>query len=224
MNIVPQRYIDLLPQHAAALFDRQRRFMYSGQVPYTRGDSPIHGYGHYERVLYHALRTGAAELGDDSPDLEALGQAAVWHDSRRLDDNLDTGHGARAAVAYEKYCREHPEYPWHREVPYLMRYHDLDDAVGREAIKKDFGKDAPKVLKLYAIFKDADALDRPRLGSRGLDPRFLRTPAAKESVELATDLVRDTVDPEILSETEKEVNRSLDIHGNPFKPPTPHGD
>lgn len=41
-----------------------------------------------------------------------------------------------------------------------MRYHDLDDSKGVEAIRKAFGKDADRVVRLYEIFKDADALDR----------------------------------------------------------------
>ena len=50
-----------------------------------------------------------------------------------------------------------------------MRYHDLDDKVGIEAIRKAFPENHERVEKLYAIFKDADALDRWRLGRWGLD-------------------------------------------------------
>ena len=32
--------------------------------------------------------------------------AAVFHDSRRLDDGIDKGHGSRAAAYYKEYCRE----------------------------------------------------------------------------------------------------------------------
>lgn len=38
---------------------------------------------------------------------------------------------------------------------------------------------------LYQIFKDADALDRFRLGSDGLEVRYLRTDAAKGLYECA---------------------------------------
>ena len=49
---------------------------------------------------------------------------------------------------------------YHPETVYLMRYHDLDDSKCVEAIRKAFGKDADRVVRLYEIFKDADALDR----------------------------------------------------------------
>ena len=68
---------------------------------------------------------------------------------------------------------------YHPETVYLMRYHDLDDSKGVEAIRKAFGKDADRVVRLYEIFKDADALDRWRLGPDGLDPKYLRTAPAK---------------------------------------------
>lgn len=45
--------------------------------------------------------------------------------------------------------------------------------------------EAERKILLYQIFKDADALDRFRLGPDGLDVRYLRTDAAKELYEYA---------------------------------------
>lgn len=205
---IPDRYLEGQPDIVVRLFRKWRDFMYSGAVRYSRGDSCVHGMDHYERVLFHALTVGHDIFGADENALEALAQAAVWHDSRRQDEYLDTGHGARAAVYYTDYCREHPEIKFHEEVPYLMRYHDLDDTVGVDAIKKRFGVDAPRVLKMYEVFKDADALDRWRLGSRGLDPKYLRTPSARQKVDEARELVNSTVDPCVLEDIEEEVRRN----------------
>ena len=47
-------------------------------------------------------------------------------------------------------------------------------------------------IELYCIFKDADALDRFRLGPNGLDSRFLRTKEALDMVGFAKNLVRKT--------------------------------
>lgn len=62
---------------------------------------------------------------------------------------------------------------------FIMMYHDREDSIGIDAIKKqeDFNE---KEILLYQIFKDADALDRFRLGENGLDIRYLRTDTAKE--------------------------------------------
>ena len=80
-----------------------------------------------------------------------------------------------------------------------MRYHDLDDTLGIEAIRRDFPDRAGRVEKLYAIFKDADALDRWRLGRWGLDEKYLRTASARTLVQTARNLVTDTMDPAILA-------------------------
>ena len=53
------------------------------------------------------------------------------------------------------------------------------------------------MFKLYDIFKDADALDRWRLGNHGLDPKYLRTPQAKAMVEYSRGIVNETVPEEL---------------------------
>ncbi|MDE5688060.1 MAG: hypothetical protein K2I18_05475 [Paramuribaculum sp.] len=205
---IPDRYFEKQPDIVVRLFCKWRDYMHSGAVDYSRGDSCVHGMNHYERVLFHVLTVGQDIFGDDEEALEALAQAAVWHDSRRQDEELDTGHGARAAVYYTDYCRAHPDVRFHDEVPYLMRYHDLDDSVGQAAIKKGFGGNAPRVLKMYEVFKDADALDRWRLGSRGLNTKYLRTASARQKVDEARELVNSTEDPCVLKFIDDEVRRN----------------
>ena len=182
------------------------------EVKFNLPGSEIHASEHCERVLLYAIILGYAIFGDDKEALEILAQAAVFHDTRRQDDYLDTGHGARAAVYYEKFCKEHPEVKFHPETMYLMRYHDLDDKKGVEAIVKEFGAEAPKVVKLYQIFKDSDALDRWRLGSRGLDPRFLRTEQSKAMIDYARRIVKETIPAEVLKAVEDEVNAIIEKH------------
>lgn len=217
MMITPPKYYANLPQAVGRLFVEQADFLYS-QVNFNMPDSPLHAKAHCERVLLHALATGAEESGaDDMEGLEILAHAAVFHDTRREDEYLDTGHGARAAVYYEQFCRESDgKVKFHPEAAYLMRYHDLDDKVGIEAIRRDFGPEgkyrghgtdkAPWVERLYAIFKDADALDRWRLGRWGLDVKYLRTPSARNRVNTAKALVTDTMDPQILAYYDKLID------------------
>lgn len=173
------------------------------RVKFNMPDSLIHASAHCERVLLYALIMGEDIFGDDSDTPDILAHASIFHDTRREDEYLDTGHGARAAVYYEQFCRDNTDITFHPEAVYLMRYHDLDDKVGKEAIRKHFGADADRVLKLYAIFKDADALDRWRLGRHGLDPKFLRTQKSRTMTEFSRRIVRETMPPELLALIDK---------------------
>lgn len=205
--IVPDSYTENLSEPVRRLFFKWRQFMYSS-VKYNRPDSLIHGMGHYERVLLYALMVAEKELPGDEEAMEILAHAAVWHDSRRLDEYLDTGHGARAAVYYHEYCSVNPEFKCHKEVEDIMRFHDIDDRTGNERIQRDFGDRAEYVKKLYHIFKDADALDRWRLGDTGLDPKFLRTDTARSLTSFSRKLVLDTMDSDFLEEISEEVRRT----------------
>lgn len=178
-------------------------------VHFNMADSKIHASPHCERVLLYALILGEKIFGDDEDALTALAHAAVFHDTRRQDDYLDTGHGARAAVYYRDFCHRNPDMKCYPEAEYLMRYHDLDDRVGRDAIDKEFGPDAPRVLKLYDIFKDADALDRWRLGHNGLDPKYLRTPQAKEMTGYSHRIVDETMPEDLRREIERQVDETI---------------
>lgn len=207
MNI-PESELQKLSPAVRDTFVKWDGFM-DRNVKFNMPDSEIHAAAHCERVLLYALVIGEQIFGDDPEPLEILAHAAIFHDTRRQDEYLDTGHGARAAVYYEDFCKGRNDISFHPESVYLMRYHDLDDAVGEDAVRKRFGDDADRVLKLCAIFKDADALDRWRLGSKGLDPRFLRTLPAKNMTDYSRRIVRETIPAEQLARTEEEVNRII---------------
>lgn len=57
----------------------------------------IHGLQHWSRVLNHGMMLGKAEGGD----LTVITLFALLHDSRRLEDGHDPGHGYRAAKLAE---------------------------------------------------------------------------------------------------------------------------
>lgn len=190
---------------------RHWRSMLYDRVDFNMPQSRLHSYAHTERVLLHALNLASAIYGDNASQrpMEVLAHAALFHDTRRQDEYIDRGHGARGAVAYEEFCHRNKDMVYHPEAAYLMRYHDIDDSTGVEQIKAHFGKEADDVLKLYAIFKDADALDRGRLGSLGLDEKFLRTDAARANVSFANRLVAETVDPVFLQKIDRLVHSSV---------------
>lgn len=151
-------------------------------IEFWLSDSAIHTKEHCARVLLLALVI-AHQIGLSDEEMDALSMAAVFHDSRRLDDWLDKGHGKRAAEYYQDYCREH-NISFDAQTYYIMYYHDQDDTIGLSDIAKSPTVSEGCIL-LYRIFKDADALDRFRLGLNGLDVNMLRTKEAHKLVDFA---------------------------------------
>lgn len=157
------------------------------------GDVDIHAQGHCARVLLHALRIGAAR-GLDERRMTALAHAAIFHDTRRRDNYLDVGHGGRAARYYRSFC-EGSDIDFLPEAYEAMKFHDRDDDLGNRLIRQKGGTVGEAWLEVYHVFKDADALDRLRLGTWCLDERFLRTPEARQMIDFAQRLVCETTDP-----------------------------
>lgn len=186
--IVPSKFVRALPPAVGKCFKKWAEYMYQA-IPFQLADSTIHSTAHSERVLLYALLIAAGVVGEDRRSLNILAHASVFHDTCRESDGKDTGHGARAAVFYEEFCKSHEEVTFMPEAAYLMRYHDRRDERGEEAIRAAFPDSADLVVKLYKIFKDADALDRWRLGRWGLNPDFLRTDRALALVDFARKLV-----------------------------------
>lgn len=151
-------------------------FLYK-QVNFHMEDSLCHSVDHCGRVILFALTIGK-EMCLSDRDLDILGAAGAFHDSRRHDDFYDTGHGVRAAVYYKDFCQK-GSLDFGPITYDIMRYHDRNDELGIKNISKNHGQ---KGVLLYKIFKDADALDRHRLaqGQGGLDPSYLRTQAGKD--------------------------------------------
>lgn len=155
-------------------FERWRRFLLR-EVTFSHSESVGHTTEHVERVLLFALLLGR-ELEVPSEDLDALALCAVFHDTRRHDDDLDVGHGDRAAAYYREYETERGRTPDDRVARIIAR-HDRRDEVSEEKFREEGADD--ETLLLYRIFKDADAIDRCRFGPKALNERYLRTSAAR---------------------------------------------
>lgn len=167
------------------------------------GNLDIHTQGHCERVLLHALRIGDARKATDQQML-ALAHASIFHDTRRKDNYLDTGHGARAAEYYKAFCKEQG-LRFLPETYAAIWYHDRDDELGKQYIRKHTATEGEywQWLEVYDDFKDADGLDRLRLGTWCLDPKFLRTPEAKDMMAFAQQLVETSIPKNELEKTYK---------------------
>lgn len=158
-------------------------------IEFNHAESEIHTKMHTARVLLYVLFLAERILPDDVAAKEILAHASLFHDTMRIDDGLDIGHGARAAIHYKVYCDKNG-IVYHPESMVIMKYHDLDDKLGLAAMEKFPNPEYVKTL--YAIFKDADALDRYRLGPGGLDPKFLRNQKSIDLMRFAEHLVSAT--------------------------------
>ncbi len=186
--------------HIADLWRTWAKTMYTNvEFWQIEGENDIHTEGHCERVLLHALRIADARNADPLT-TQALCHAAIFHDTRRKDNFLDVGHGERAAQYY-KQAHAQLSATFLPEAYAAIKFHDRNDAEGENFIRSNEEIDTPRGLEVYRIFKDADALDRLRLGPWMLDVRFIRTPEAKTMLPYAQSLVEQTIDPEVLKAT-----------------------
>ena len=183
--MIPERtLVQLIPNFPAIAerFGRWRAFM-DERITFSLADSAWHTEAHCERVLLYALSIAQAR-GASPALLDTLGTVAVFHDARRSDDGLDLEHGTRAAAYYRTFC-EDAGMPLNQLSEAVIFWHVPADDEGMAFMRQRFGDVGIEAL---GIFKDADGLDRFRLGPRGLDPRFLRTPEAHELIDAARTL------------------------------------
>ena len=166
----------VIPESIRADFEKWNGFM-EQRVEFWNRASVHHTKAHCRRVLLFALMLADAR-GLSLRERDILAMASVFHDSRRQSDMPDIGHGWRAAEYYKEFCELESGIAWEPLCAAVMRWHDRRDEEGVEAIRSGFPEEKSGVL-LYQMFKDSDALDRFRLGPRGLDVRFLRTDEAR---------------------------------------------
>ncbi|MBU3804195.1 MAG: isochorismatase family protein [Candidatus Cellulosilyticum pullistercoris] len=154
------------------------------EVSFSLKDSQKHTKEHCARVLLYALVI-ANRMGLSESDIEVLGAAAVFHDSRRQNDWMDRGHGQRGAEYYQQYCLAHG-LSFDERAYLVMAFHDIADNISTKKISE---KALDSTILLYDIFKDADALDRFRLAANGLEETMLRTKEARGLKDFAKWLV-----------------------------------
>lgn len=149
-------------------------------------DSTDHDALHSLRVLLLSLILAAHE-GMGKSEYKQLATAAIYHDIGRINDQTDASHGKMSADIYQK------DSGADRAVAFLIQYHCIDDSIAKKQAERIFSANRlQKILDMYSIIKDADALDRIRFGfatrdgSDGLDVRYLRNDYAKKLVFFAT--------------------------------------
>ena len=161
VNADLQRLLDRLPRPEASWFVRP-----DGED----GSAHIHGVSHTQRVMIHALEVAEA-LDAKAWQREAVLRAALWHDIGRTDDGRDYYHGAKSAGKVVGLGLHRGLPPLIAEMAlYAVTHHSGDEQHGVRAAK--YFPDSTSALLVFQILKDADGLDRVRLGN--LDASYLR--------------------------------------------------
>ena len=147
--------------------------------------STLHGQAHVARVLVHAFRLLAATgWTEETPRLWA---AVYLHDIARTHDGVCYRHGGDAMVKFETLTDVRVLFG--RAGVVDGDYPHIHTAVAHHSLPKELDQAHPH-WRLTALLKDADGLDRVRLGD--LDPRYLRHPQSREMVGFAEALFRET--------------------------------
>jgi hypothetical protein len=139
--------------------------------------SRVHGSGHIHRVLLFAALIAWQE-GLDEETTRQYFRAASYHDVGRTYDGYDIYHGARSALRLEALTGQTGAAL--TDLKAAVTAHARPDS-DMESIVSYHHPDAPadyqRALALTKLLKDADNLDRVRLGD--LKIRFLRHDSAK---------------------------------------------
>ena len=140
--------------------------------------STVHGSGHINRVLVLAGLIASMEQLEE-PLLRQYLAAASYHDVGRTFDGLDWEHGLRSAERLGTLTGYRGENL--REIQGAVAAHSFPDEQMEERVMSYTPQNKPRAIRLAELLKDADNLDRVRLGD--MNPRFLRNDSAKSLVK-----------------------------------------
>lgn len=129
--------------------------------------SKIHGIMHTYRVMVHVLNLGV--LTGFEAEAKTAFFAAYIHDMARRHDGYCTRHGAEAAASYLKIYQQLFERNGAtindlQHIAFAVSHHSTIDTPLPDGVSK----------KILHLLKDADALDRIRLGEEDLNVSYLR--------------------------------------------------
>jgi len=147
--------------------------------------SLIHGQAHVARVMVHAFRLIAATGW--SEEARRLWAAVYLHDLARTHDDVCYVHGRRAVerlgtlpALKELFARGGVRDHDYEAIEVAVIHHCLSDELPR----------THRHWRLASLLKDADALDRVRVGD--LDPSYLRHDASRHMLRFAHALFDET--------------------------------
>ncbi len=142
--------------------------------------SHMHGAGHIERVMLLGAMI-AMKQNFSAADTALLLDICAYHDTGRIDDTKDDDHGSRSADNAAAITGRRGEEL--AIVRATMCAHSVSDKIRSRMFEKCHVTDKVRADRMTDALKDADALDRVRLGD--LDVRYLRTDAARGLTDFA---------------------------------------
>ena len=182
-EVIPVRGLDLLERllpTVSPLYHEYRNQLYNLDFNHP---SSIHGWDHEARVLLLCLIISEL-LNLPASDKKILATAAIYHDTRRTHDWVEPGHGAASSAYYHEHVKNPDPI-----VEFLCEYHCRPDEEGYEEIKRNrkLSTNRSRVTRLFQIFKDADGLERIRLGNLRveMDLNQYRLPVTRELTLIA---------------------------------------
>jgi hypothetical protein len=165
--------------------------------------SHLHGINHTYRVMFHVLNIGClAGLNDE---IKLAFCAAFIHDMARRHDG---------------YCLEHGVWATKSKFPLFRKLfietgvnaeglRAIKLAVSNHSIRYEIRKEHP-FSTTVALLKDADALDRIRIGENNLKPEYLRFPESHGLIDFAKELYyRTNSDIPVNFEEVIEIGKSI---------------
>ncbi|GAB1403788.1 MAG: hypothetical protein PHX54_07265 [Lentimicrobiaceae bacterium] len=141
-------------------------------------NSELHGIMHTYRVMIHVLNLGMLTGFEHEAKMAFF--AAYIHDMARKHDGYCTRHGEDAVKNhFHKYKHQFERYGASKSdldrIAYAVKLHPLPDVTAPD----------PETQRVINQLKDADALDRIRLGEKSLDTSFLRLKISHECIAFA---------------------------------------
>lgn len=148
----------------------------------------IHGVLHCRRVLLHVLTLSYLFKLSLQDELTLI-LCAVYHDIGRENDDEDIYHGFQSFKKVRKHNLINLMGEQLALVKYIIENHCISDDTAIKNVKKYHITNKEHAVELLKIFKDADGLDRVRLGD--LNPKYLRHDISQGLINYAYDLLKN---------------------------------
>ncbi len=150
--------------------------------------SKLHGFNHTRRVCLNARLIANME-GLSPEDKRVLLFAAKYHDIGRRNDFEDIDHGRKSAEKLDAYgLMEDFSFEDRRLIRFIVEEHCLSKSKNEVDLRAIPENERARYERLLNILKDADKLDRVRLGKfDGLTPDRLNLASSKRLIEFSYD-------------------------------------
>lgn len=183
MDIVFYEIEKIIDEFKLSYEETYMKYISSLKDEYFINPGGIHGILHTKRVLIlNIILSSLMKL--DTEDRDILLTASIYHDIGRSGDGVCYFHGLKSWNKIKKYkLIDIKEDDKTKILKFIIQNHCIDDKNAIDTINTYKILDIEKGVFLFGIFKDADALDRVRLGD--LDYSYLRNDISRKLGKIA---------------------------------------